>query len=52
MDVLLNPELEADKIDRMIAEGLEDIQRGETIDGEAAFQQLRTHSAEQRRESG
>ena len=29
------------EIDRMIAEGLEDIERGDTVDGEEAFRQLR-----------
>ena len=34
----------------MISEGLDDIERGDTVDGEEAFRQLRAHSAERRRQ--
>ncbi len=34
-----------EEIDRMICEGLDDIDRGDTIDGEEAFRQLRAESA-------
>ena len=40
------------EIDRMIAEGLADIERGNTIDGEQAFDQLRAYAAERRRLRG
>jgi antitoxin ParD1/3/4 len=46
----LGEEYTSEEIDRMIAEGLEDIERGDTIDGEDAFRQLRTHSTERRRQ--
>jgi antitoxin ParD1/3/4 len=39
-----------EEIDRMIAEGLDDIERGDTVDGEEALRQLRAHSAERRRQ--
>ena len=45
----LGEEYTAEEIDRMIAEGLDDIACGETIGGEEALRQLRAHSAEQRR---
>ncbi len=38
------------EIDRMIAEGLDDIERGDTLDGDEAFRQLRAYSAQQRRQ--
>jgi hypothetical protein len=34
-----------EEIDRMICEGLDDVERGDTIDGEEAFCQLRAKSA-------
>jgi hypothetical protein len=37
-----------EEIDKMIAEGLDDIERGDIVDGEEAFRQLRCHSAERR----
>jgi hypothetical protein len=37
------------EIDRLISEGLDDIDRGDTIDGEEAFRQIRALSAERRR---
>ncbi len=46
----LGQEYSSEEIDRMIAEGLDDIDRGDTIDGEEAFRQLRAHSAERRRQ--
>jgi antitoxin ParD1/3/4 len=47
----LGEEYAPEEIDRMIAEGLDDIARGDTIEGEDAFRQLRAHSAERRRQS-
>ena len=44
----LGEEYTVEEIDRMIAEGLDDIACGDTIDGEEALRQLRAHSAEQR----
>ncbi len=38
-----------EEIDSMIDEGLSDLDRGDTIDGEEAFRQLRERSAERRR---
>jgi hypothetical protein len=38
------------EIDRMIAEGLDDIERGDTLDGDEAFRQLRAYSAQRRRQ--
>ena len=38
----------AEEIDKIIDEGLDDISRSDTVDGEEAFRQLRTHSAERR----
>jgi antitoxin ParD1/3/4 len=46
----LGQEYTAEEIDRMIAEGLDDIERGDTVDGEEAFRQLRAYSAERRRQ--
>jgi hypothetical protein len=37
-----------EEIDKMIAEGLDDIERGDTVDGEEAFRQLRALNAERR----
>jgi predicted transcriptional regulator len=39
-----------EEIDRMIDEGLDDIQRGDTVNGEEAFSQLLAHSTERRRQ--
>jgi hypothetical protein len=36
------------EIDRMISEGLDDIDRGDTIEGDEAFRGLRAYSAERR----
>lgn len=44
----LGEEYTAEEIDRMIAAGLDDIQRGDTIEGEEAFRKLRAYSAERR----
>jgi antitoxin ParD1/3/4 len=38
----------AEEIDQMISDGLDDIQRGDTIEGEEAFRQLRARNAERR----
>jgi hypothetical protein len=45
----LGQEYSPEEIDRMIAEGLDDIERGDTVEGEEAFRQLRAHSAERQR---
>ncbi|MFN0101290.1 MAG: hypothetical protein ACKV2U_04265 [Bryobacteraceae bacterium] len=47
----LGQEYTPEKIDRMIADGLDDIERGDTIDGDEAFRQLRAYSAELDRQS-
>lgn len=39
-------------IDRMIADGLDEIERGDTVEGEEAFRQLRAYCAERRRQRG
>ena len=44
----LGQEYSPEEMDRMIAEGLDDIEAGKTIDGEEAFRQLRAYSAERR----
>lgn len=46
----LGEEYAPEDIDRMIAVGLDEIERGETIDGEEAFRQSRAVSAEHRRQ--
>ncbi|MDP8990478.1 MAG: hypothetical protein M3N41_10425 [Acidobacteriota bacterium] len=46
----LGQEYTPEEIDRMICEGLDDIDRADTIDGEEAFRQLRARSAERRRQ--
>ena len=46
----LGEEYTPEEIDRMIAEGLDDIERREIIDGDEAFRQLRVFSAERRRQ--
>jgi len=46
----LGEEYAPEEIDRMIAEGLEDIERGDTIEGTEAFRQLRAYSVERRRQ--
>ena len=46
----LGEEYTPEEIDRMIADGLDDIERGDTIEGEEAIRQLRTYSAERRRQ--
>ena len=48
----LGEEYAPEEIDRMIAEGLSDIDRGDTVDGDDAFRQLQTHSADRRRQRG
>lgn len=37
-----------EEMDKLIAEGLDDLDRGDTVDGEEAFRQLRAYSAERR----
>ena len=46
----LGQEYAPEEIDRLICEGLDDIERADTIDGEEAFRQLRALSAERRRQ--
>jgi len=46
----LGQEFTQEEIDNLIAEGLDDIDRGDTVDGEEAFRRLREHSAERRRQ--
>jgi hypothetical protein len=46
----LGQEYTPEEIDRMIREGLDDLDRGDTIDGEEALRQLRALSAERRRQ--
>jgi hypothetical protein len=41
----IGQEYSAAEIDRLICEGLDDIDRGDTIDGEEALRQLRARSA-------
>jgi len=45
----LGEEYTAEEFERIIAEGLDDVERGDTIEGEEAFRQLRAYSAERRR---
>ena len=45
----LGEEYTPEEIDRMIAEGLDDIERDDTVEGKEAFRQLRAYSAERRR---
>jgi antitoxin ParD1/3/4 len=45
----LGEEYSRDEIEEKIARGLAQAERGETIDGEEAFRQLRAYSAERRR---
>ena len=44
----LGEEYTAEEIDRLIAAGLDDIERGDTIEGEEAFRQMRAYNAERR----
>jgi len=44
----LGQEYSAKEMDRVIAERLDDIDRGDTIDGDEAFRQLRAYSDERR----
>jgi hypothetical protein len=46
----LGQEYSPEEIDRMICEGLDDLDQGDTIDGEEVFRQLRALSAERRRQ--
>jgi len=45
----LGEEYTPEEIETIIAEGLDDLNRGDTVDGEDAFRQLRDYSAERRR---
>ena len=46
----LGEEYTPEEIESLIAEGLDDIDRGNVIDGEEAFRQLRAYSAERRQQ--
>jgi hypothetical protein len=46
----LGEEYTPEEIDGMISEGMDDIERGDTIEGEEAFRQLRAYSSERRRQ--
>jgi antitoxin ParD1/3/4 len=46
----LGEEYTPEEIDKMIEEGLDDIERGDTIEGEEAFRQLRAFTAEHRQQ--
>jgi hypothetical protein len=46
----LGEEYTPEELDKLIAEGLDDIERGETVEGEEAFRELRAHSAERRQQ--
>jgi hypothetical protein len=46
----LGEEHTPDEIDAMIAAGLDEIERGDTIEGEEAFRQLRAYAVERRRQ--
>jgi predicted transcriptional regulator len=46
----LGEEYTPEEVDKEIADGLEDIDRGNTVEGEEAFRQLRAHAAERRRQ--
>jgi Arc/MetJ-type ribon-helix-helix transcriptional regulator len=46
----LGEEYTSEEIERMIAEGLDDIERGDTSDGDDAIRRLRAYSAERRRQ--
>jgi hypothetical protein len=49
MNSSLTPEYNRDEIEKLILEGLDDIDRGNVIDGEEAFRELRAYSAQIRR---
>ena len=44
----LGQEYTPEEMDAMISEGLDDIERGDTVEGEEAFRQLRAASAQRR----
>ena len=46
----LGEEYTPEEIDGMIADGLDDIERDDTVEGKEAFRQLRAYSAERRRQ--
>jgi antitoxin ParD1/3/4 len=45
----LGQQFTPEEMDRLIAEGLDDIERGDILDGSEAFRQLRAYSAKRRR---
>jgi hypothetical protein len=46
----LGEEYSSEAIEEKIARGLSQAERGETVDGEAAFRELRAFAAERRRQ--
>jgi hypothetical protein len=46
----LGEEYSPEEIEEKIARGLSQAERGETVDGEAAFRELRAFAAERRRQ--
>ncbi|MGA3212553.1 MAG: hypothetical protein ABSD20_14700 [Terriglobales bacterium] len=48
----LGEEYTPEEIDRMIAEGFDEFERGNTVEGEECFRQLRAYSTERRRHHG
>ena len=46
----LGEEYSLEELDRLIAEGLDDIENGRVIDGEECFRELRALSAERRQQ--
>lgn len=46
----LAEEYSAEEIDKLIDEGLEDFRRGDIVEGEEAFRQLRANSTDRRRQ--
>jgi hypothetical protein len=46
----LGEEYTPEEIDTMIAEGLDDIERDDTVEGKEAFRQLRAYSAARRQQ--
>ena len=46
----LGQDYSPEEMDKMIAEGLDEIEAGHTIDGDEAFRQLRAYSAEHRQQ--
>jgi len=46
----LGEEYNAEELDQMIAEALNELDRGEAVEGEEGFRQLQAYSAERRRQ--